>query len=1208
MKTKKQENHAWTKRKTVALAVAVLFTVFTLTPCPVFAETVQLEGGSVDIETQGDTTNWKVTGNPVWNVAEFNVAQNSIYNISGLTGGASLALLVNGGSPTEIIGKINLSELTFILQNIAGIHIGSTGSINLSNAALIASTLPLNLSAADFLKQSYQFNGQGGILTNEGRIVGGKADLVALIANAIENRGVIDVPMGTVALAAGKLVTVGISGDGLISIGVDEATANELGLNYQIENAGMISSKGGRILLSAKAIDGLFDKAIRIAPGDNATSIIVADNGTIEFVAQGDISNYGMLQARNGSILVSASGDFETKGSLETLTLSEKAASFRIGGDYLVGESFHDNLDNAITYAANANITGTINDVENVIISAGVTLTLKGNTTFAADSDVNGTGAFLMDPTAAIVGGGKNLTIKASQASTLGSISNVAIFILQESKAGSAPTYTADPTTTTWSNITDFRIAKGKLSRFTGSGTSEAPYMIYDVYGLQAMPGYLFSSFKLANNINASSTSGWNAGAGFASIGSGSPSPFSGMLDGDSKTVSGLTINRPGVSYSGLFGYISGATIQNIGMTDVGIVGGTYSGGLVGCSRNSNITQAYASGSVLGLGDYVGGLAGFNFNNATITNSYSSVSVTGGARVGGLVGGNDGSAVITGSYATGIVNGGERIGGLVGYNTGSSSIINSYSTGSVNGTSKLVGGLVGWNNNGSFIINSYSTSAVTGSGDCIGGLAGENYGSTITGSYAIGTVIGNGNEVGGLVGANSVEGLITDSYYVGSITGRGDHVGGLVGYNRSSSIVNSYVAGTVTGGDYDTGGLVGMNCGSLVGTNYIISTIAGSYAAGSVAGDDFVGGLIGWNLGSIVIDSHFSGSVSGGDRVGGFVGGNSDEGLIADSYAAGSIAGENYVGGFAGENFYATITGSYVSGSVSGDKDYVGGFAGKSSVANIADSYASTSVSGRNSVGGLIGWNYGAAVSNTYTTGAVNANGDEIGGLVGTNSDGSSIANSYASSIVNGKKQVGGLVGRNIDSSITNSYAVGAAFAKGNGVVGGLIGTNVFGVLTNAWWYNAVNSSGVGSGPFLGVTKTSAAAAFYPPTHPVYAAGTPGQWDRVTPVWDFYVNELPKLHFENHVGSPYALLTGNPVAAAVATLQTEPSLKTLLNNIVYAVTKAQLPAAALTMEAAALNLNATPVVSSFDQEWDLYQESLGMHGNKSPRPSNGRPF
>ncbi len=302
-------------RKATAAFTAFVF-AWSMCVSPVMAETINLEGGSVEVNTQENTTNWNVTGNPVWNVPEFNVPQNNIYNISGLSQNASLALLVNGGQASNIFGTMNLSNLAFILQNIAGINIGSSAMINLNNASLLASTIPLNLNATDFFARQYAFSGEGGFLTNDGKIVGNNADLVALIANAIENSGTIEVPMGTVALAAGNTVTVGISPDGMVSIGVDEATANTMGLKDQIKNTGTISADGGKVILNAQAMDGLFEKAIHIEKNSNAVTAIKADDGTIQFQSRDDIMNDAVLQAMRGSIVMSTEGSIAVSGAM----------------------------------------------------------------------------------------------------------------------------------------------------------------------------------------------------------------------------------------------------------------------------------------------------------------------------------------------------------------------------------------------------------------------------------------------------------------------------------------------------------------------------------------------------------------------------------------------------------------------------------------------------------------------------------------------------------------------------------------------------------------------------------------------------------------------------------------------------------------------------------------------------------------------------
>ncbi len=958
-------------KKLVALSTAFIF-LWSMCITPVMAETIKLEGGSVEVNVQDNTTNWKVQGNPVWNVPEFNVAQGSIYNIAGLGTGSSLALLVNGGSASNIFGTMNLFNLDFILQNIAGINIGRSAMINLNSASLIASTLPLNLSATDFLARNYQFSGQGAFLSNAGHIIGTNANLVALVSNTIENTGTIEVPMGTVALAAGNTVTVGISADGLVSIGVDEATANKLGLADQIKNSGTISAQGGKVVLNAKAVDGLFEKAINIAPGANATAVVKSDDGVIEFVAQGNILNQGTVQAKRGEIKMEATGDIETRGSLVASRFSEKAAAFKISGLYMVGISSHNNLDNAITYTGNTTVSGTIEDVDDIIINAGVTITLAGDTSFVADSDQNysltghNTGAFTMGAGSSIdgtAGHHYNLSISASKVSHLYNIANVGSLTLGASRTGSNPSYVMHNAISTASDFTlnkgtatlaggdltvggIFTVGEGAIFNETTDMAGANAYVAHfgsdDIVGTYRNVSNGTAAMRVAsvsdlqavrdvldqNYVQTGDISGVGDFTNYI-IGDGD-TPFTGTFNGNGYTIDSLTLNT-GADNVGLFGYTSGATIQNVGLIHVNVTGVSNVGGLVGHnSASSTIDNSYVEGDVVANGgDYGGGLVGDN--EGTITNSYTSGSVSGGYyNIGGLAGGNYGGAIDS-SHSSSSVSGQHSTGGLVGSNEGGS-ITHSYATGDVYGENYATGGLVGQNGylvSGS-IDNSYATGDVTSSGSQVGGLVGYSWGTTrgsISNSYATGDVSADG-AVGGLVGVLNNEDLL-NSYATGNVTG-GSDVGGLVGLSLLSFVENSYAKGTVIGTDR-VGGLVGQNEG----------TISKSYATANVnetggGSTEGAGGLVGFNEG-IISESYATGSVLGNYIAGGLVGWNSS--TISNSYATGTVGGSQYAGGLVGVNDnLSQIDNSYATGLVNNGVGgaNIGGFIGLS----LSDAYA----------------------------------------------------------------------------------------------------------------------------------------------------------------------------------------------------------------------------------------------------------------------------
>jgi hypothetical protein len=469
--------------------------------------------------------------------------------------------------------------------------------------------------------------------------------------------------------------------------------------------------------------------------------------------------------------------------------------------------------------------------------------------------------------------------------------------------------------------------ADGTLNGTSGGGTtpmlaSEYSTTINNAHQLQLMAMDLGASYTLGSNINAAATGNTSdvwANSTFIPIGTYS-NPFTGSFNGFGHTISALTINLPLNWPVGLFAIARSGIIKNIGLVGIHVTGYNNVGGLVGISY-ADISNSYATGSVIGTSSWVGGLVGVNYAN--ISNSYATASVNGTSSVGGLIGVSEGS--ISNSYTTGSVTGVSQLGGLVGYNTGS--ISNSYATGRLTGNYNL-GGLVGYS--GGSITNSYATGSVDGISSTVGGLVGYSWAS-ISNSYATGSVTGL-SEVGGLVGYNWASSLISNSYATGGVIGTSSWVGGLVGVNYAN-ISNSYATGSVAGLS-GVGGLVGTHKGGdgQFGMGYIGSagsnaTVSNSYATGSVIGNSYVGGLIGKNLGgqggngynrmggkggtAIVNTSYATGRVTGSSNSGGLIGGD-----------APGIAGNSYYGGSGGTTSVST---SYWDTQTSGQSSSAAG-------------------------------------------------------------------------------------------------------------------------------------------------------------------------------------------------------------------------------------------------------------------------------------------
>ena len=330
-----------------------------------------------------------------------------------------------------------------------------------------------------------------------------------------------------------------------------------------------------------------------------------------------------------------------------------------------------------------------------------------------------------------------------------------------------------------------------------GSGTAEDPYQIANgaqlarfaaiVNGTDGMARNTAACGKLTADILLNDTEGWeNWDESTKGLNTWTPignswENFTGTLDGDGHSVSGIYINST-AEYQGLVGVLgSGGTLQNLGVKASYIKGLHSVGGVCGISWGT-VTNCYNSGSLAGS-EGVGGLCGTN--GGTVTNCNNTGSVTGNNMVGGLCGYNNSNVI--NCYNTANVTGtGDYVGGLCGWNEGP--VTNCYNTGNVTGNN-MVGGLCGYNWDN--VTNCYNSGSVAGS-EGVGGLCGQNY-ATVTNCYNSGSVAGD-IRVGGVCGGN-YDGPVTNCYNTGSVTGTGDYVGGLCGENYGT-VTNCYYLDT----------------------------------------------------------------------------------------------------------------------------------------------------------------------------------------------------------------------------------------------------------------------------------------------------------------------------------------------------------------------------------------------------------------------------
>ena len=237
-----------------------------------------------------------------------------------------------------------------------------------------------------------------------------------------------------------------------------------------------------------------------------------------------------------------------------------------------------------------------------------------------------------------------------------------------------------------------------------GEGTVANPYQIKtlaNLFWVSLNTDSWDKHFVQTANIDASATSKWFSGEGWAPIGSSGVS-FSGNYDGQNHIISNLFINRPLVDNVGLLGITDGCAISNTHLDNANVTGRHATGAVVGVLSNwSDVSGCSSSGTVNGNIN-VGGLVGAN-SDANIYNSFSAANVTAVLNAGGLVGGHSNSVesgpdggIIMNCYTTGSVlatGTSSRAGGITSI-TRKSYIKNSYATGTINSTGAK-GGIVG---------------------------------------------------------------------------------------------------------------------------------------------------------------------------------------------------------------------------------------------------------------------------------------------------------------------------------------------------------------------------------------------------------------------------------------------------------------------------------------------------------------------------------
>ncbi len=646
---------------------------------------------------------------------------------------------------------------------------------------------------------------------------------------------------------------------------------------------------------------------------------------------------------------------------------------------------------------------------------------------------------------------------------------------LSENSIAQAPTnttYWIDETTQTalgvdFDNYTLTQDTSASTTTYLIQSETDLAFLSWTIYNDNPFGGssnkvtsgsnnYFYSNitFKQTKDLNLSAYYWQPIGISYTREGTRASRHFSGNYDGDGYTISGVYTpagTDDGYSYQGLFGSVRGlsstnkATIQNVGVIDSFIQGGSSVGGVVG-----------------------------NIDDTTISNCYNTGSVSGRSSVGGVVGYAPDST-ITNCYNTGTVEGQQNVGGVVG-NAFSTDMSNCYNTGTVSGTGSAVGGVVG--SASSRITNCYNSGSVSGNGS-VGGVVGYAYsGSTIT---ITNTYYGGDCEasIGGIKGADvdgraeylaDLEALAkNEEWYLDSSNWNSSYpwnfetvwafVSGAPNYvvNNGYPVLQSFgteipeheiiywtdeYVQTKLGVDFDNYTLTQDTSAST--TTYLIQseidlaflswTIYNNKAYNNHKSSSyFYSGISFKQTKNLDLSDYYWQPIGisytrdgNGTSVFRYFSGNYDgDGHTVSSVFTPEGEGNNYYyqglfGDVRSQNVtnMSTIQNIGVIDSFIQGSRGVGGVVGNAQSATITNCYNTGSFSG-SYVGGVVGQASSATITNCYNTGSFSVGGS-VGGVVGDTSD-STITNCYNTGTVDGKNYVGGVVGHTPDLiTITN--------------------------------------------------------------------------------------------------------------------------------------------------------------------------------------------
>jgi filamentous hemagglutinin family protein len=224
---------------------------------------------------------------------------------------------VVGPNPSEIAGHIQANG-QLVVVNQAGVVFDKGSQVNAAGLVVSAA----GISDGNFMAGKMAFDqaaNPNARIENHGTITVKDHGLAVLVAPQVRNSGTIQAKLGTVVLAGAEAETLDLYGDGLVTINVTKQVRSAPdGTKALVTNTGTIAAKGGSVVLTADAVDGVVQTLVDAGGHISADSSAARTGRVLISGSGGDVRVEGVVTAQ-GNAPGLAGGTVQVSGSNATI-------------------------------------------------------------------------------------------------------------------------------------------------------------------------------------------------------------------------------------------------------------------------------------------------------------------------------------------------------------------------------------------------------------------------------------------------------------------------------------------------------------------------------------------------------------------------------------------------------------------------------------------------------------------------------------------------------------------------------------------------------------------------------------------------------------------------------------------------------------------------------------------------------------------------